>query len=261
MTYVKKPTPISLNITVYIGCQKKSDLEAILVHFVSVLNPTFEVSWREPFSGHEIRSKVTWSGDAPFNYSTDLPSESNDDYTSELNFTMEGWIFRDVVDTAYQIKKADINFIGDNTCNCRDYYAEDEQREDQLLDQFTLESTVSLTKILPSCATVGTEIFIFGNNVDQIEGVYLINNSGDSLPTHTYEPFCFSEEFKEQCPPFEGYMVDEYTIHDDGMISITIPEELEGLSGIYDVRVTNRWSGCVDIDKDKHTKFNQIEIN
>lgn len=258
--YTKKPTPISLNITVYIGTQKKSDLEAILVHFVSVLNPTFEVSWREPFSGHEIRSRVTWSGEAPFNYSLDLPSDSNDDYTSELNFVMEGWIFRDVVDKAFPIKKANLNFIGDNTCNCRDFYAEDEQREDDLLDETEVSSVVTITKILPKCVSSGSEVYIFGNNIDQIEGVYLLNNSGDTIPTSTYEPFCFSEEFKDSCPPFDGYMVEEFEIHDSGMISIIIPEEFEGMVGEYDINVTNRWSGCVSIDKEKHTKLNSVNL-
>jgi len=258
--YIKKPTPINLNISVYIGCQKKSDLEAILVHYVSILNPTFEVSWREPFSGHEIRSKVTWSGDAPFNYTTDLQSGDNDDYTSELSFTMEGWVFRDVEDKVYPIKKADINLIDDNTCNCRDYYAEGEQREDELIDSFTLESEVKINKLLPSCGQVGDEIFICGNNLDKIEGIYILNNSGDEIPTQEYEPFCFSEQFKESCPPFNGYMVEEYTVHDSDTISIVIPEELEGYNGVYDIRVTNRWSGCVDIDKDKHVKFNTLTL-
>lgn len=258
--YIRKPVPINLNISLYIGAQKKSDLEAILVHYVSVLNPTFDVSWRDPFSGHEIRSRVVWSGDAPMNYSTDLQSGDNDDYSSELSFTMEGWIFRDTIDKAYPIKKADINFIADNDYNCRNFYAEEEKREDVLLDTMRLESKVNIKRILPNCAQAGDEVFVFGNNISQIEGIYLMNNSGDEIPVESYEPFCFSEEFKDSCPPFEGYMVEEFEIYDNNTISITIPEDLNSYNGVYDIRVTNRWSGCVEIDKDKHTKHNNLSL-
>ena len=56
------------------------------------------------------------------------------------------------------------------------------------------------------------------------------------------------------------YMLEEYDVHDNNTISITIPEELEGYSGVYDIRVTNRCSGCVDIDKEKHPKLNELKL-
>lgn len=258
--YIRKPVPVDLNITVYIGTQKKSDLEAILVHYVSVLNPEFVVSWRDPFSGHEIRSTVKWSGDAPFNFTTDLQSSDNDTYTSELNFTMEGWVFRDEVEKVNPIKKADINIISNNNCNCRDFYAEGEKQDNDLLDTMRLESRVNITRILPDCVQAGDEVFVCGNNISQIEGIYLINNSGDEIPVKEYEPFCFSEEFKDSCPAFDGYMLEEYDVHDNNTISITIPEELEGYNGVYDIRVTNRCSGCVEVDKEKYTKYNELKI-
>ena len=63
-----------------------------------------------------------------------------------------------------------------------------------------------------------------------------------------------------ECPAFDGLMIDEYTTLDNDNISFQIPESLSAYDGEYDVVVTNRWNGCIGIDKEKRPKNNNVNL-
>lgn len=256
VNYVRKPTPINLDVSVHIGTKKKSDMEQILTHYISICNPEFYISWAEPLTGNEIQSKVTWSGSGNMGLVRDLPAGDDDTFTSELQFTIEGWIYVDVIDKAYPVKKIEYNIGVVDETNCTNFYADSETQE--FFDTQELSSEVTINRIIGDCVSVGDYVYVEGNMISDIEGVYITNLSGDVIHTDAYNPFCWSESLSADCPEFQGLMIEEYDVLDNNTIRFEIPEQLDGMVGNYDVIATNRWCGCVSINKDEITKNTDI---
>ena len=93
-TTIHEPVPIVLNMTLDIVAVYEEDLHQILNNFIAYFNPYITISWKEPFSGQELKTKVVWDGSASYEATTPLPSDIKDVYRSSLPLRVESWIFR-----------------------------------------------------------------------------------------------------------------------------------------------------------------------
>lgn len=248
----RKPTPVNINYNVSIMTTKGSDLEEILLHYMSVFNPSIQVSWMNPLVPERLISKITWDGSATPNFPIDTGSEEKIRYQTDMGFTLEGWVFPENQDNLESVKCIDFNVgLLDGVEYCGD-----------VIDNITLDSSFKesikpeVRSVEPYCIEAGKFVTVYGKNLSEIEGIYLQNTLSSDIPVSSYNPFCFSESLSAECPEFEGYALD-YTILDFNTLSVKIPE---GLEGELDLIVTNRHGGCSKLSDSEFCKNKGLEV-
>ena len=94
----KRPTPISLSISVSIVTKLLTDLYQIYAKFCSQFQPYKVISWKVPKNvgishDEELRNKVEWDFNLSLEDKTQITEDIEDRYVGTMNFTIQGWIF------------------------------------------------------------------------------------------------------------------------------------------------------------------------
>lgn len=249
----KYPTPVKLSYNVKIVTKDHPDFDQIVSHYISVFNPYIQVSWKHPFAKEKLISKVLWDGNVGMEFPENLAADQKARFIGNLNFTVEGHIFRDNVGTVGTIDCLDVNIRPltlDGTLG------------EEITESFTLKAKPEFLEVIPECVKAGKYITLYGNNLSDIEGIYALPLNGDTFPTSSFNPFCFSENLSASCPEFEGYQFPTYDVLDTNTIAVKIPESLSGKN--IDLMVTNRHAGCIKLSEanlsgdDCHQKFVEV---
>lgn len=247
----QQPTPVNIGYNVSILTAKGSEMEEIMLHYMSVFNPEIQVSWMNPLVPEELVSRITWDGTA----NPDFPIETNSDekirYKTDMSFTLKGWVFGERKKNVESLNKIEFNVGLLSGCDCGTI------TDDMCLDRTFIESVeTDIHTIEPECVDGGNYVTIYGKNLSEIEGVYLQNLSGSDIPTSSFEPFCFSESLSADCPAFEGYPLD-YSVLDYNTITIKTPDVEDQ---IVDILVTNRHGGCSKLSESKFCGQKHLNI-
>lgn len=233
-----KPTPIDVNFNVKIVTTKGSDMEEIIAHYLSVFNPYIYISWKEPFTGEEIRSKVTWDG----NFSTTYPSETSSEdkirYIADMGMTVESWIFREESNREGIVKKIVYNIGIDPNLNC---HFEGDSSEFVAADTYTIDGLPTIKGFKPLCVEGGQGVIVDGSIFEDLDGVFLTPCDGYSIPTSAWNPFCLSETLSAEFPEFQAYVLEDWQVIDDTQMIIVIPDELSAAK--VEIGVLNRHCG------------------
>lgn len=231
-----KPTPVNLNFNVSIVTTKGSDMEEIIAHYLSVFNPYIYISWKHPFSNKELRSKVMWDGNLSTSYPTDTDSASKIRYICDLGFTVESWIFREQAHSMGVIKEIKYTLNIEQGLDC--YYDSSDGYVFQ--DEGSIKGQPSIIGITPTCAEVGDYIIVDGLNLDHVDGVFFQGANGSNIPVSSWDPFLFSD-LSATVPPFDAYVLDEWSSVDANRMVIKIPQELSASQ--LDLGLINRFCG------------------
>lgn len=94
----KRPTPISISVSVNIITKYKSDLFQIYGKLASQFQPQCFISWMVPTNVgikgiEELRSKVEWDFNIDIDSKETLKEQEEDRFTGKMSFTIQGWIF------------------------------------------------------------------------------------------------------------------------------------------------------------------------
>lgn len=94
----KRPTPISLSISVSIVTKLMTDLYQIYGKLCSQFQPYRVISWSVPKNvginhDEELRNKVEWDFNLSLDDKTQITENDEDRYVGTMNFTVQGWIF------------------------------------------------------------------------------------------------------------------------------------------------------------------------
>lgn len=94
----KRPTPISLSISVSIVTKLLTDLYQIYGKFCSQFQPYKVISWKVPKNvginhDEELRNKVEWDFNLTLEDKAQITEDTEDKYVGTMNFTIQGWIF------------------------------------------------------------------------------------------------------------------------------------------------------------------------
>jgi hypothetical protein len=226
--------------------KKASDLDKILLHYLAVLNPYIQVSWKNPANPkEELITKVTWDGSSSFE-SPEQPGDSEKiRYIATMGLTVESWAFRKDEERVGQICGIQFNTHILDECVCDLILADDDQNEGFIVDACPVVHNVE-----PHCVDAGKFVNVYGRNLSQIESIYALPLSGADIPLSSWEPFCFSESLSGSCPSFSGYVFDEYKVLDHNTISVKVPEDWVE-DTCFDLLVTNRYCGCSKLSDSK----------
>jgi hypothetical protein len=233
-----KPTPIDVNFNIKIVTTKGSDMEEIIAHYLSVFNPYIYISWKEPYTGKEIRSKVTWDGNFSTTYPQDTSSEDKIRYIADMGMTVESWIFREQPNRDGVIKKIVYNIGIDQDLNC---HFDDDSSEMVVADTYTINGLPTIKGFKPPCVSGGKSVIVDGSIFEDLDGVFLTPCDGYSIPTSAWNPFCLSETLSAEFPEFQAYVLEDWQVIDDTQMIITIPDELSAAN--VEIGVVNRHCG------------------
>lgn len=94
----KRPTPITLSLSVSIVTKLITDLYQIYAKFCSQFQPYQVISWKVPKNvginhDEELRNKVEWDFNLSLEDKAQITENDEDRYIGTMNFTIQGWIF------------------------------------------------------------------------------------------------------------------------------------------------------------------------
>ena len=94
----KRPTPITLDLTVSIVTKLITDLYQIYGKFCSQFQPYKVISWKVPKNvgidhDEELRNKVEWDFNLSLEDKAQITENDEDRYVGTMNFKVQGWIF------------------------------------------------------------------------------------------------------------------------------------------------------------------------
>ena len=224
ITKYVKPTPINIEFNVTMASTKGSDMEEMIAHYISVFNPYIYISWKNPFTDEEIRSKVTWSGSVSTNYPTETDSNSDIRYICDFGVTIEGWMFRERAKSEGKIKVIKYTLAMEKELQNLINFDETSYP----IDKFLLSGIPDIHKITPSCVEPNKSIIVDGENFNHIHGIFFTALSGSTIPTQSWTPFLVNKSLSATYPPFDAYMLEEWQVIDDNRLIINIPESLSG---------------------------------
>ncbi len=94
----KRPTPVTISVSVNIITKYKSDLFQIYGNLASQFQPQCFISWMVPTNigikgVEELRNKVEWDLNIDIDSKETLKEEDEDRFTGTMSFKIQGWIF------------------------------------------------------------------------------------------------------------------------------------------------------------------------
>jgi hypothetical protein len=241
LKHVPQPLPVKIELELSFLTKFQADIDQIISNLFVYFQPYIVISWnRFGLPWHEIRSKVLWSGNINLTYPVDINDNQPTRVTGDTSFTIEGWIFKEDVNSAGEVRTIEATFaaISSISNNIDDLNA-------QLIDNdstetFTISGNPTLVSVYPYNVMTGTEydVTVYGNFLRGISAAYL--SSSDVYPALSstlVDVFSASPTLSADNPPFYGFQVD-FSINSENSITVNIPPPLS--AGHVDVVFVNR---------------------
>lgn len=227
---VRSPIPLDLSFNLHALTTYQSDAEQIINNWAAYFDPYIVVSWKEPYTGYELRSKIIWDGTVEFVY----PEEQNDKtpYRIEVkaNFTFEGWLFKAQEESVGKICCIDteFNILSSTYCFWDNLIEMEGDKE-----TFHIGGVPEMYDIYPLVITPNrTWNVVTNGNYININSVFVSGDNPDMFPMSAFNYF---PDRLDEYPVFNGYPIETFQ-HWDNFISFDV-EPLS--SGRMDVIVVN----------------------
>lgn len=257
---VHHPVPVKIGMELSIITTFEDDMLQILNNFIAYMNPYISVSWKEPYTGQELITKVRWDGNSTYETERPLPSDSKDVYRSTSTLSVESYIFREEQPNYPPIRCFDMN-----------WYA---LSASQVFEDPPPQSAVGsiyycadpcVNGLYPTCVSAGDTLTIYGSNMDNVDAVFFLGSSAmvpelvasssidwckDPVPApvdsdHYYDLYQYNQQLSASNPTFYGLHTDDFQIVSENSISIPIPDNFG--TGLVDVRLASLQAGYTDI--------------
>jgi hypothetical protein len=234
-----QPVPIDIGINMSIITRFQSDMDQIISNFVPYNDPYITISWKAPYTNHEIRSIVKWSGDISLEYPTDIAPNTPYRAIGNTSFVIEGWIYKDVSEPAGKIYKIDTSFTAVSSLNAK--YDTLVALSDQYnTDTFILSGRPQVITSNPwltiPCVS-DKSIVIDGTFFDTLCSLYVSGSEGLFSDVSIFNPASANVKISAMYPEFSGVEIDNWTTYSDSKLSFIMPSAVS--AGYVDVIAFN----------------------
>lgn len=216
-TKVRSPVPVDITFELHAMSVFQSDLEQIITNWAAYFDPYIVVSWKEPHTGYELRSKIIWGGDGNITYPDQQTGATP--YRLELTatFTFEGWLFKAEPEEIGKICCIDTewNILSSQFCVMGDSIPWDADQE-----TFNISGVPSIQEVSPLIITMDKSwnMSVIGNLLD-IKSVFVSANNSDMFPMEEFDYFPDNEDY----PPFFGYPITNFLSFDNNINFDVLP--------------------------------------
>jgi hypothetical protein len=254
---VHHPVPIKITTELEIVTVFEEDMLQILNNFIAYMNPYISVSWKEPYTGQELITKVTWSGDASYEAVTPLASDQKSVYKSSTTLIAESYIFREEQPDGVPIRCFDMNWY---TLSASQVFFDPPPQS--AVDSIYYCSNPCVNGIYPTCVSAGSTLNIYGSNLDNVDAVFFMGASSvvpeltaassigwaknpDVVSDNYYDLYQYNQHLSADNPPFYGLYTDDYEVSNQHHLTLTIPQNFG--RGLIDIRLASMQAGYTDI--------------
>lgn len=200
---VRSPVPVDLTFDLHILAKYQADAEQMINNWAAYFDPYIVVSWKEPYTGYELRSKIIWDGSANLTY----PEQQSvtDLYRIEVQggFTFEGWLFKDLQDIE-QICciETSLEVLSSNFC-----FWDTPIEWGGSKDILNIQGLPEIKNVYPLKIITNekSDVNILGNFLNT-KAVLVSGNNPEMFPLSSFDYFPDNENF----PWFDGYPVDKF---------------------------------------------------
>jgi len=231
-----QPVPVDLTINMSIITRFQSDMDQIITNFAPYNDPYIVISWIEPYTGHEIRNIVKWSGNINLQYPTDIGPNVPYRCVADTSFTIEGWVFKAQEEAAGKIYKIDTSFTALKSLNAK--YDDLVAMVDVPLntDVFVLSGRPQVTMANPyltvPCVS-DKKINIYGTWFDTLCSLYVSGSEGVFENQTWYDPASGNYRISAMYPGFSGIELSNWDVASDSLLTFTMPSAVS--AGYIDV--------------------------
>lgn len=238
---VHHPTPISISLELDIVSVFEEDLHQVINNFVAYFNPYVSVSWKEPFSGQELTTKVSWSGQANYISTVPLPGDKTDLYRATTSFKAESYIFREEQDAYPPIICFDMDWY---SLSASQPFVDPPPQS--AVGSINYCATPCINNIAPTCLSAGDTLSVYGSNMDNVDAVFLLGAASAIPGQSAFDLYQYNGVLSADYPEFTGLRVEDYNVASENRIDMTLPPGLAS-GGFIDIRLASLQAGYVDI--------------
>ena len=238
-THPLQPVPIDITMNMSIITRFQSDMDQIITNFAPYNDPYIVISWKAPYTGHEIRTIVKWSGDINFEYPIDIAANTPYRVVANTAFTIEGWLYKDPTEPVGKIYKIDTSFTSLSDLDAKYETMFNYTNEDNT-DFFVISGRPQVRTADPYISIPCVEdkrITIDGTWFDTLCTMYVSGSPGvfDNMSWHN--PASGNYRISGMYPGFSGVEVDTWTAHTDSLLTFTMPSAVS--AGYVDIIAYN----------------------
>jgi hypothetical protein len=253
-TTVKIPpvVPIDIKIKLSLLATYQTDIDQLISNFAAYANPYIIISWKVPEeyglpTSMPLNTKVEWDGSISLTYPVDINHSNRTVITADASFTIEGWLFKEVVDPINNIFFIDANFHNTRilsagnfityddyaTLSGADYSYSEGQIKITEVDTVSVSGSPTITNVFyaPSGSGYGSfplidtnynianpgNIIIYGKRFNHTRNVYVSSNSS-VYNNLTGVDFTYFPSFTAALIPSNSYRVIT-----ENIMEITLP--------------------------------------
>lgn len=228
-TKMRSPVPVDISLELHAMATYQSDLEQIITNWVSYFDPYIVISWKEPYTGYELRSKIIWEGSGNITYPD--PQDATKPYRLELTagFTFEGWLFKAEPEEIDKICCIDTSWhiLSSQFCVMGDMIPFEEEKE-----EFHIQGLPIISGVSPLVLTSGKswDIDLKGNFIN-IKSVLVSANNVGMFEMSAFDYFPNDADY----PHFNAFPIEQFAEYNGNLAFSVEPMT----SGNFDIIVVN----------------------
>ena len=238
-THPLQPVPVDITVNMSIITRFQSDMDQIVTNFAPYNDPYIVVSWLAPYTNHEMRTIIKWSGNINFEYPTDITSNVPYRIIANTSFVIEGWLFKDPSEPVGKIYKVTTSFTALSSLNAK-YEQMVEFADSDNTDTFTISGRPQLKTADPwlMIPCVSDKIItVYGSWFDTLSTLYLSGSPGVFENISWYDPASGNPTISALYTGFSGIQLDSWAAVSDNVLTFVMPSAVD--AGYIDVIAFN----------------------
>jgi hypothetical protein len=144
--------PVDIKVKLSLLATYQTDIDQLISNFAAYANPYIIISWKVPEefglpASMPLNSKVEWDGNISLGYPVDINHSARSVITADATFTIEGWLFKDIVDPIKNIFFIDANFYNTRILSAGNFVTYDDYTTLSGADYSYSEGQIKITEI------------------------------------------------------------------------------------------------------------------
>jgi T4-like virus Myoviridae tail sheath stabiliser len=222
---LRNAVPVNITVSMSILTKYQSDMEQIINNFVAYFDPYIYISWKEPVTEREIRSKVIWDGTATPNFQSLFEKEEYERYECDTTFTIEGYIYKSEQENVAPICTIETDYVFFANRDPFILLDEDDNREgrEKKIISGIPKPRFTDTFIINADRSQNT-IKLYGESLMHTDNVYISASDIGMLDMSAFSPFQDNEDKIEYFPEFNGFPAPAFRRIGETILEIDLPE-------------------------------------
>jgi len=144
--------PVDIRVKLSLLATYQTDIDQLISNFAAYANPYIIISWKVPEefglpASMPLNSKVEWDGNISLGYPVDINHSARSVITADATFTIEGWLFKDIVDPIKNIFFIDANFYNTRILSAGNFITYDDYATLSGADYSYSEGQIKVTEV------------------------------------------------------------------------------------------------------------------